>query len=145
MMPSVETVPPEALLEDFPPPMRAIAHRLREIVMSAMPTAIERVRPGWRLIGYDLPIGKRPVYFAFVSPEDRHVHLGFEHGWAMRDPGGLLQGAGITKQVRWLTFEQGDEIDVDQCAELVREAARVAAMTRGERTLRSMDAESARS
>jgi len=137
----VDVIPPEALLEDFPAPMQAIAQRLRDVVTQAIPEALERVRPGWRLIGYDLPIGKRLVYFAFVLPEDVHVHLGFEHGWAMRDPHRILRGAGITKRVRWLTFVAGDEIDAERCVELVREAARVAAMTRGERELQSMDGE----
>jgi len=137
----VDVIPPEALLEDFPAPMQAIAQRLRDVVTQAIPEALERVRPGWRLIGYDLPIGKRLVYFAFVLPEDVHVHLGFGHGWAMRDPHRTLRGAGITKRVRWLTFVAGDEIDAERCVELVREAARVAAMTRGERELQSMDGE----
>jgi len=137
----VDVIPPEALLEDFPTPMQAIAQRLRDVVTQAIPEALERVRPGWRLIGYDLPIGKRLVYFAFVLPEDVHVHLGFGHGWAMRDPHRMLHGAGITKRVRWLTFVAGDEIDAERCVELVREAARVAAMTRGERELQSMDGE----
>jgi hypothetical protein len=139
MMSSVEPIPSEALLEDFPPPMQTIAQRLREIVMATMPDAIERVRPGWRLIGYDLPIGKKLVYFAYVAPEIEHIHLGFEHGWAMRDPNGLLLGQGITKQVRWLTFRGGDRIPEDRCRELILEGARVAAMTRAERILRSMD------
>jgi hypothetical protein len=137
----VDVIPPEALLEDFPAPMQAIAQRLRDVVTQAIPEALERVRPGWRLIGYDLPIGKRLIYFAFVLPEDVHVHLGFGHGWAMRDPHRMLHGAGITKRVRWLTFVAGDEIDAERCVELVREAARVAAMTRGERELQSMDGE----
>jgi hypothetical protein len=137
-------MPPEALLEDFPPPMRAIAHRLRNIVRTAFPGAIERVRPGWRLIGYDLPGGKKSIYFAWVWPQDEHVHLGFEHGWAMSDPRGLLRGEGITKRVRWLTFAPGDPIDSNLCVELLREAARVAAMTRGERVLQAMDSETAR-
>ena len=134
----MDIIPPEALIDDFPPPMRAIAARLRDVVSAAIPEAVERVRPGWHLIGYDLPIGRKSVYFAFVAPENGHVHLGFEHGWAMRDPYGLLKGAGITKRVRWLTFVDADEIDLERCAELVREAARVAAMTRGERELQSM-------
>ena len=137
----MDVIPPEALLEDFPAPMQAIAQRLRDVVTQATPEGLERVRPGWRLIGYDLPIGKRLVYFAFVLPEDVHVHLGFGHGWAMRDPHRMLRGAGITKRVRWLTFVAGDEIDAERCVELVREAARVAAMTRGERELQSMDGE----
>jgi hypothetical protein len=135
----VDVIPPEAILDDFPPPMRDIAERLRNIVVEAIPEAVERVRPGWRLIGYDLPIGRKRVYFSFVAPENEHVHLGFEHGWAMRDPHRLLEGAGITKQVRWLKFFDVGEIDAERCVELVREAARVAAMSRGERELQSID------
>jgi hypothetical protein len=140
-MPIRDAIPPDALLDDFPPPMQAIARRLRKIVKAAIPDAIERVRPGWRLIGYDLPAGKRAIYFAYVAPEIEHVHLGFEHGWAMDDPHRMLAGEGITKQVRWLTFRPGDDIDRERCQELVREAARVAAMGRGERALRAMDAD----
>jgi hypothetical protein len=135
----MDAIPPEALLGDFPPPMQAIANRLREIVRDTIPEAVERVRPGWRLIGYDLPIGRKTVYFAYVAPENEHVHLGFEHGWAMRDPDGLLQGVGITKQVRWLTFLDGDPVPTDLCRELILEGARVAVMTRGERMLQAMD------
>ena len=140
----MDPIPPEAFLEGFPPPMAAIAHELRAIIRRTLPEAVERVRPGWHLIGYDLPPerpGRTSVYVAYVAPEVEHVHLGFEHGWAMRDPYGVLLGAGITKQVRWLTIRPGDAIDADRCAELLHEAARVAAMSRGERTLRAMDAE----
>lgn len=144
MISTVDDFPPEALLDDYPPPMREIAHRLRDVVKAAMPEAIERVRVGWRIIGYDLPVGRRQVYFAFVMPENEHVHLGFAHGWAMSNADGLLKGEGITKRVRWLTFDAGDDIDVDRCIALVHEAAEVAAMTRGGRALRSMDRESAR-
>lgn len=122
--------------------MQAIAQRLRAIVRRAEPDVIERVRPGWRLIGYDLPIGRRSVYFAWIAPEAGHVHLGFPVGWAMRDPLGELQGDGITKRARWLTFRAGDRIDADRCAALVREAALVAGMGRDQRMLRSMDQES---
>jgi hypothetical protein len=142
-MPAKDPIPPEALLDQYPDPMREIAERLREIVRATFPDVIERARPGWHLIGYDLPLGRRTAYFAYVAPENEHVHLGFEHGWAMRDPHGLLQGEGITKQVRWLTFRPGDTIEVERCADLLREAAAVATMTRGERIVRAMDAEDA--
>jgi hypothetical protein len=130
MIPIVDTIPPEALLDDFPPPMQAIAHRLRRIVLDTFPDAIERVRPGWRLIGYDLAIGNKRVYFAYVAPEAGHVHLGFEWGVMMDDPRGLLQGDGITKQVRWLTFEDAAAIDDAACTDLIQEAARVALLRR---------------
>jgi hypothetical protein len=130
----MDVIPPEALLETVPPPIAALADRLRDIVGAALPDAVERVRPGWRLIGYDLPVAPhRTRYVCFVLPEVEHVHLGFEHGVLMRDPARLLQGAGVTKQVRWVTFRPGDEVDPGPLTGLLGEAARVAGMTAAER------------
>lgn len=120
----------EALLEGYPPPLREIAQRLRSIVAGAAPDAIERVRPGWRLIGYDLPVRRHGVFFAWVWPEPEHVHLGFPNGVLMDDPDGVMKGAGVTKKARWLTFQAGDRIDEGLAARLVEEAARVAMIPR---------------
>jgi hypothetical protein len=135
----MDQIPPEALLADHSPERRAVANALRDLVKRAVPDAIERVRPGWGLIGYDVPVGRgRTRYFAFVWAEPEHVHLGFEHGVLMDDPAGLLQGRGETKQVRWLTFLSVDEIPTE-AEDLVREAVRVATLSRGERMLRKLD------
>jgi hypothetical protein len=136
----MEPFPPEALLAPYPPGHQAVANALRRLVKRAVPKAIERVRPGWGLIGYDVPVGRRTRYFAFVWPEPEHVHLGFEHGVLMDDPDGLLQGAGVTKQVRWLTLTAVGHIP-PTAEELVREAVRVAVMSRSERLARLMDRE----
>jgi hypothetical protein len=121
--------------------MQDAANALRTIVRQAIPDAIEGVRVGWRLIGYDRPVGRRSVYFAYVAPEVEHVHLGFEYGVFMDDPNGLLHGAGITKQVRWLTVRSVGEIREAEFVALVREAALVAAMTRSERLALALDRE----
>jgi hypothetical protein len=121
-------MPVEALLDGYPPPMREIAEQLRGIVKRATPEAAERVRVGWRLVAYDLPIKRSGAFFAWVGPEAKHVHLGFPKGVLMDDPDRVLQGAGITKYARWLTFVPGDPIDEPVLAALVREAARVAAV-----------------
>jgi hypothetical protein len=120
----IETVPPEALLADYPPPHQDIAERLRRIVTDAVPEAVERVRPGWRLIGYDLPRTKRGSMFAWIWLEPEHVHLGFPYGVNMDDPKRVLKGAGITKLARWLTYAPGDVGDRALATELVLEAAR---------------------
>jgi hypothetical protein len=138
----MDPIPPEALLADHSPERRALANALRDIVRRAVPDAIERVRPGWGLIGYDVPVGRRTRYFAWIWPEPEHVHLGFEHGVLMDDPHRLLKGRGVTKQVRWLTFQHIDEIP-SEAPDLVREAVRVATMSRMERELRRMDLEAA--
>ena len=136
----MESIPPEAFLASYPDGIREAAQLLRAIVKRTVPEAIERVRPGWRLIGYDLPVGRRTVYFAYVAPEPIHVHLGFEHGVAMSDPDRLLEGAHLRlRKVRFLTFRVGDVISEPALAGLVREAARVASMSRGRRLATALD------
>jgi hypothetical protein len=129
----IELIPPEALLADYPPTHAALAQRLREIVLDAVPDAIERVRPGWRLIGYDLPVRRRGAMFAWIWLEPEHVHLGFPHGVGMDDPDGVMKGAGITKLARWLTYEPGDPVDARVARALVEEAARTRLMPRSVR------------
>ena len=133
-------LPPEAFLAGYDEPIRALAETLRSVVRRAAPTAVERVRPGWRLIGYDLPVGRRSVYFAFVAPEPIHVHLGFEHGIFMADPDRRLEGAHLRlKKVRFTTFEPSDAIPEQAMVDLTREAARIAALSRDERFALLMD------
>lgn len=137
-----DAFPPELFLDGYPGPMRDLAERLRAIVRTTVPEAIERVRVGWRIIGYDIPIGKKTVYFAFVAPEPKHVHLGFAFGTVMRDPDRMLLGDGVTKKVRWLTFRAGDSIDEARIGALVREGLRVARMSPEERAAIVLDQES---
>jgi len=126
-----EALPPEILLGDFPPDIQALANTLRRVVMMAVPDAIERVRIGWRLIGYDVPAGRRTRYFAFVVPEPAHVHLGFEYGILMSDPEHLLHGAELNlRKVRFFTFAPGDAIPDGVVAPYVEEAAGLAILRR---------------
>jgi hypothetical protein len=128
-----DAIPPEAFLTGYAPPIMALGERLRWVVKRAVPDAIERVRPGWRLIGYDLPVQRHSVFFAWVWPELEHVHLGFPHGVLMDDPRTEMKGTGITKKARWLTYEAGDRIDEAQALRLVGEAVRVALIPRSMR------------
>ena len=128
---SDEPLPPEIFLGAYPPDIQAVANALRGAVMVAVPDAIERVRIGWRLIGYDVPAGRRTRYFAFVVPEPGHVHLGFEYGIWMSDPEQLLHGAEIgLRKVRFFTFEPGDAIPEAVVAAYLEEAAGLAVLGR---------------
>jgi len=129
----IDSIPPEAFLASYSPPIVDLAERLRGVVKQAVPDAIERVRPGWRLIGYDLPLRRAGVFFAWVWPELEHVHLGFPHGVLMDDPRHELKGDGITRQARWLTYEPGDRINEPQARRLVEEAVRIALIPRSAR------------
>ena len=100
------------LLAFFPPRIAATVQGLRKVMRRAVPQATERVRAGWRLVGYDLPVGRRSVYFAWIWPQLEHVHLGWQVGTLLDDPEHLLGGAELKlKKVRYLTFEPGEKID----------------------------------
>ncbi len=135
-----DAIPPEAFLSSYPDEIRTLAEQLRAVVRSAAPDAIERVRLGWRLIGYDLPVGRRMVYFAWVAPEPIHVHLGWQHGTFMSDPERMLEGAHLRlKKVRFMTFRPDDELPEGALVRFTTEAARLAAMSRDERLALTLD------
>ena len=124
-----EPIPPELFLSGYSAEIQDIAERLRAVVHEAVPEAIERVRTGWRLIGYDIPVGRRKRYFAFVAPEPEHVHLGFEYGVWMSDPDRILQGAHLDlRKVRFVTYEPGKSIPTDALVRYAAEAAALAGM-----------------
>lgn len=128
-MKAQESIPPELFLSGYPTEIQEIADRLRRVVRDAAPTAIERVRTGWRLIGYDLPVGRGTRYFAWVAPEPEHVHLGFQHGVWMADPEQLLRGAHLNlRKVRYVTYVPGDVIPIGVLERYTREAAALAGL-----------------
>jgi hypothetical protein len=130
----VDELPPEVFLDAYAPAIRRTAEVLRAVVRRTVPDAVERVRIGWRLIGYEVPIGRRRRYFASVAPEPEHVHLGFAYGVWVPDPEGRLEGAHLNlRQVRYTTFRAGDPIPEAALEALTQEAARVAVMSREER------------
>lgn len=132
----------ERFLLDYPPGIRAKAEALQALVLGSVPNAVSRLRPGWRLIGFDVPSRKGLRYFAYVAPEPEHVHLGFEHGTLLPDPRGLLQGAHLKlRRVRYLTYRVSDQVPERHVAQLIRHAANVAQLGAGDiRALRDQKA-----
>ena len=125
---------PEELLAPYPPPLRETAEQLRRLVKRTLPDAIEGVREGWRLIGYDVPVRRGTRFCAWVWPEFEHVHLGFEHGVLLDDPQRVLRGAELRlKRVRYLTFTSVEQIESELCATFLRGSARLVGMSRSER------------
>lgn len=127
-----EPIPPEALLAAYPDPIADLAEQVRLVVRLAVPDAIEAVRPGWRVIGYNLPIGRRAPFFAWIMAEIEHVHLGFPQGILLADPGSRLDGNGITKRARWLTVQPGQVLDTKVFGWYAAEGARLARLSPSE-------------
>ena len=124
-----ETLPAEFLLDGFPPAIRDTGRTLRALILRAIPGSVETVRPGWRWIAYSLPEKGRVRNFAWIGPERKHIHLGFENGILLADPEGLLQGAQERlKKFRYFTFEPMIDIDEATLVDYLERAAELAVM-----------------
>lgn len=99
-------VSPEYILAEHPQPIQELAARTRAIVGETVPDRTERAYPGWHGIGFRHP---QAGYFCGLFPSDRQIQIVFEHGRALSDPAGLLQGD--TKQTRHITLSSHAELE----------------------------------
>jgi hypothetical protein len=121
--------PIDAMLDDYPVAIRETGLALRSLVLATVSGTVETIRPGWRWIAYSLPDGKRVRNFAWIGPERKHIHLGFEHGTLLADPDRLLHGAEERlKQFRYFTFEPAIDVEESILADYVRRAAELATL-----------------
>ena len=124
-----EGLPAQFLLDTFPPAIRETGQMLRALVLGTVPGSVETVRTGWRWIAYSLPEPGRVRNFAWIGPERKHIHLGFEHGTLLDDPEHLLQGAQERlKKFRYFTFEPEIDIDVAILVDYLQRAAELATL-----------------
>jgi hypothetical protein len=83
---------PAALLEPFPPYVRALANRLRTIVKKASPSLKEAAYPAWKAVGYR---HAKAGYVCGVFPSAKGVKLVFEHGAEFAEPVKFVTVAGV--------------------------------------------------
>ena len=132
--------PVEALLDDFPAAIRETGLALRSLIFRAVPGTVETIRPGWRWVAYSLPDGRRVRNFAWIGPERKHIHLGFEHGTLLADPDRILHGAEERlKKFRYFTFEPSIDVDESILADFIRRAADLATLSTAARRALAAD------
>ena len=83
----------DTFLKGYSPQVRVIAVKTREVILSVLPGATEKVFPGWKVIQYGAGAGREGV-FAVISPQKERVNLGLANGAGLADPQGLLEGSG---------------------------------------------------
>jgi hypothetical protein len=118
---------PDQFLIGFPPPMRDLANRLRDLVKQTLPDSTEQVKVGWKLIGWYVPGKTKPIYAGFIIPHSDHVTLGFEYGVLLDAPSELLKGGNEKlKRVRYLPLKSAKEIRTKLFKGLIAQAAEAA-------------------
>ncbi|HSO93699.1 MAG TPA: DUF1801 domain-containing protein [Candidatus Dormibacteraeota bacterium] len=83
----------DIFLRSYPPGVRAIALKAREVIYGVLPTVTEKVYPGWKVIQYGAG-DRREDVFAVISPQRQRINLGLANGAGLPDPQGLLEGTG---------------------------------------------------
>lgn len=106
----------DELLAPFGPKVVTLANAARRRMTTLVPHAVERLRPGWGLIGYSAP-----KYFTFIVAVKGGVRIGFEWGVRLDDPAGLLEGDG--SQVRFVTITRASQLRARPLQELISAAA----------------------
>ena len=109
----------DTFLKGYPPPVREIAVKAREVILSVMPNATEKVYPGWKVIQYGTAADMKSV-FAAISPQRERVNLGLAKGVDLPDPDGLLEGDG--KAIRHVKLTSPEAAGAPAVRELIRGA-----------------------
>lgn len=118
------TISVEEYLSSFPVAIQSHTNSLRKLIKQTVPGAIERVYPGWNLIGYRVLHGSKSFYFGFLAPFADRVVLGFEYGTMLSDPHGVLEGNG--SQVRQIVILTKTDMKNHILTPLILEAASIA-------------------
>ena len=106
---AAESDPVAAFLAGYPPPVRAVAERLRAIVTSAEPGAIETLHARHNHFRYARS-GNPRGEILYICPLQTYVRLGFFYGGTLSDPDHRLVGEGRRlRHVKLATVEQADD------------------------------------
>jgi hypothetical protein len=92
----------QQLLESYPPEVRELALKAREIVREIAPDAVEEIDWKTKMIGYSFIPGTYKGLILTISPQKSYVNIIFAKGVELLEEGlddkGLLEGTG--KQAR---------------------------------------------
>jgi hypothetical protein len=83
----------EKLLSKYDPRIRALAEKIRALVLDVFPDAREKTYWGWSNTWYGWSEKTSDAVFS-ISPLKAHVQLYFLRGTELSDPDGLLEGTG---------------------------------------------------
>lgn len=117
----------QELLAGVDPALASIARKLRLLILTVDPKAVETVRLGDNAATYGIGPKKMTEGYAYIMPLREYVNLGFYQGARLKDPKGLLAGTG--KGLRHVKVRHSKDTGSAALRDLVREAC---ALRRGE-------------
>jgi hypothetical protein len=107
-------------IDGFDPEVQAIARALKSLIASIHGEFIEVAWPRQQIASYGIGPKKMSEHYAYIAPQSNYVNLGFYHGGALKDPSGLLEGAG--KRLRHVKIKSMSEAKSRQVVRLLKAA-----------------------
>lgn len=113
-----QNMTPEQYISLYTAEHQKTAEYLRGLVKTVVPDVIEKYYPGWKLIGYRVPAGKKSRYLGYIFVAAERISLGFEQGKSITDPYGLLIATGT--QVAEIRCKPGEKPDRKKVLHLIQ-------------------------
>jgi hypothetical protein len=107
-------------MADVEPDLRAVARRLRGIILDVDPTTTEVVHLGERVATYGVGPFKMSQGYIYIHRYKDWSNLGFYRGETLSDPEGLLEGTG--EETRHVKVAALVSVDDPAIRRLVEEA-----------------------
>jgi hypothetical protein len=108
----------DQIIEGCDPPIAAIVNALKVRITAMHRDHVEIVWPRLKIASYGIGPKKMSEHYAYIAPQSKHVNLGFYHGAALKDPAGLLDGAG--KNLRHIKIRSLAEVSKKELGELLK-------------------------
>jgi hypothetical protein len=108
----------DQIIEGCDPSIAAIASALKARIKAMHGDHVEIVWPRMRIASYGIGPKKMSEHYAYIAPQTKHVNLGFYHGAALKDPSGLLDGAG--KNLRHIKIRSLAEVSKKDLGDLLK-------------------------
>ena len=110
----------EDIMEKVEPRLRPVCTALRDLISSCHRDFVEIIWAQQCVASFSVGAWQMSDHYAYISPQEDHVKLGFYHGVSLSDTSGLLQGNG--KWLRHIEFRNVSEVNHPEIKKLLAEA-----------------------
>jgi hypothetical protein len=108
----------DQIIEGCDPAIATIASALKARITAMHRDHVEVVWPRLGIASYGIGPKKMSEHYAYIAPQTKHVNLGFYRGAALKDPSGLLEGAG--KNLRHIKIRSLAEVSKKALGDLLK-------------------------
>jgi hypothetical protein len=110
----------DEVIDGFDPEVQGIARALKSLIASIHGDFLEVVWPRQQIASYGIGPKKMSEHYAYIAPQAKYVNLGFYHGVVLKDPAGLLEGAG--KRLRHIKIKSISDANRKEIVSLLKGA-----------------------